>query len=322
MRKEKVSKKKIRKIIYLEVALVFLIFSFSFPIFIGNVFAEVGENVSVTSNLSIGKSNPNIVSIDIESGSVTLTPNASTIVNCSIIIEDYDGDVDLLHVNATFFDTEVAIASDPDNNNTHYTNTSCVIQTGYGDQYQAKADCLFSVLYYANPSDWNCSVYVEDLSNYTDEDTNDTTIEELLAFGVPGRIDYGTINATYVSIEKEANVTNVGNVKANLSLSGYGLASNDGYAMVCQYGAIQNITVEYQKYNVSGSVPGSLSLGQLEGNYTNLTASPFVEEFNLEYRQGASDITNSTYWRIYVPEGVAGTCNGTVIFGAVKSVVG
>jgi len=29
-----------------------------------------------------------------------------------------------------------------------------------------------------------------------------------------------------------------------------------------------------------------------------------------------NDAINSTYWRIYVPLGVAGTCQGNIVFGA------
>lgn len=322
-RKIKLKKLKVR-IFFLELVLFFLLAFFSISFFISNVFADIGEDVPVTGNLTIGKSNPNILSVNVEDGSITLIPNDTVIVNCSVIIEDYDGDTTLSKVNATFFDTTASFADDSDDNNYHYTNSSCVINYSYGDSYQVKTDCLFEVQYYSNPGNWNCSVYVEDISNYTDLDINNTQIQEMLAFGLPSTIDYGTINATFVSDEKIANVTNVGNVKANLSLSGYGQSEDDGYAMVCDYGASQNISVGFEKYNLTDSNSGSITYSQFEENYTNLTSTPFVNGIDLDYRtnETVNDRVNSTYWRVYVPIGVAGTCNGSIVFGAIKAVAG
>jgi|GEM_PF-4618151 hypothetical protein len=53
----------------------------------------------------------------------------------------------------------------------------------------------------------------------------------------------------------------------------------------------------------------------------NLTSTPLVKQFNLTSR--IDDITDDTikptYWRIYVPRGVAGTCTGNIVFGATKA---
>lgn len=322
MKTKKLNKKNGMKLLYLELALALLVFSISFPFFIDNTFADIGSSVTPTTNLTIGKSNPNILSIVTEAGSVILVPNGTKVVNCSVIIEDFDGDVDMDFVNATFFDSVTSFPEDSDDVNYHYTNDSCVIDNSYGDNYQAKVDCLFIVEYNANPGEWNCSVYVEDLSHYSDSDTNSTTIEELLAFGLPTNIDYGIINATYVSDEREANITNVGNVMVNLSVSGYGLSEGDGYAMVCDYGSSQNISVGFEKYNLTDSNLDELSYSQFEGNYSNLTNNLKIKGINLDYHQnvGINDMVNTTYWRIYVPVGVAGTCNGTILFGAIKAV--
>ena len=58
----------------------------------------------------------------------------------------------------------------------------------------------------------------------------------------------------------------------------------------------------------------------LEKNIKNKDSS-VIKKFSLNYRQqdGYDDAINSTYWRIYVPRGVAGTCSGNIIFGATKA---
>ena len=139
-----------------------------------------------------------------------------------------------------------------------------------------------------------------------------------MAVGLPQSLDYGLVNATYVSEEGILNVTNYGNVKINLSLSGYAVNEGDGFAMNCSLGG--NISINYEKYNLTDSNPGSLSLSQFEASYVNLTSSPKVREFNLNYRQDdtQNEAINSTYWRIYVPVGVGGTCQGNIVFGAVQ----
>lgn len=88
--------------------------------------------------------------------------------------------------------------------------------------------------------------------------------------------------------------------------------------MNCTLGAIKNISVQHEKYNITNSNPGVIDLSQFIANYTNLTSSPVVRTFNLEYRQNDTfnEAINATYWRIYVPLGVAGTCQGNIVFGA------
>lgn len=320
IKRENERKKLLMRIIVLDFLLIVLVLGVFFSFSPGNVFADIGDNVTVTGLLDIGGSDPYIISVDLDGGSVTLTPNATTVVNCSIIAEDYEGEDTIVNVSAELFHFTDSFYGDSDDNNYHYTNDSCEINTAYGDGYEITADCLFDVEYYANPGIWNCTVVVND-SVYTDLNSNTGIVNQLLAFGLPDSIDYGTVNATYVSEERMANVTNVGNVVLNLSLSGYGQAEGDGYSMVCDYGTVQNISIDYEKYNLTESHSGSQTLSQFEANYTNLTDTPTVRIFNQLPRTNDSvnDVLNSTYWRVYLPLGVAGTCNGTILFGAVQA---
>ena len=315
-------KKNLKKaaMIFLEGALFFffflMVFSFS------NVDAVIGEpNATVITNLSVGKSAPNILNIDIHQGSIFLIPNSTKTINCTVEIEDFDGDIDIINVTAEFFHSSSFYGDDYAGNH-HYSNDSCYIDIDYGDEFTVLAHCLFEVQYYANPGTWNCTAYVEDVSEYSDEKSNTTVINELLAIGLPDIINYGTINATYVSEEQIANVTNFGNVQINLSLEGYAREEGDGLAMNCTLGGIGEINVTYQRYNLTDSNPGTIdSLSEFNSApYINLTSSPTVRRFNLNYKQDDTAYIpdNSTYWRIYVPLGVAGTCQGNIVFGATK----
>ena len=91
--------------------------------------------------------------------------------------------------------------------------------------------------------------------------------------------------------------------------------------MNCTLGSNKNISINYEKFNLTDSNPGAVSFTAFETLYANLTSSPTVKEFNLNSRQddAVNDAQNHTHWRIYVPLGVAGTCEGNIIFGAVQA---
>lgn len=313
-------------LIFLVEALLIFVITFSFG---GIVVGQSGENVTVNTFLKVGAVNPEVLNISINNdvSAVNLIPNSTKRVTCQVLVRDWNNDTTISNVTARFFDTASSSYAGADDNNDHYTNNSCLLNTSFGtwngvvdSSYTALANCSFQVQYYANPDSWNCTAVVTDNTGLKGNGTQNTTISQLLAVGLPSSIDYGTVNGTFVSDENVTNVTNMGNTKLNLSLSGYAVTPGDGYAMNCSLGAIKNISIDYEKYNLTVSHPGPLSLTQFEANYTNLTSSSVVKKFGLSSRQNdflsGVDDTNSTYWRIYVPIGVAGNCEGNIVFGA------
>ena len=326
MEKKIISRKLLAGLNFLEAITFFFLFIAILIPFTYDALAVVGENnVTVKTLLQVGAVAPEILSITINDGAagIDLTANSTTLVNVYIIARDFNGEDNIDNVTAEFFDNSASFYGDADDNNYHYTNNSCTINLSYGDIYEVSANCTFEVEYYANNATWNATVLVTDNTSRTDLESNTTTINTLLALALPDSIDYGTVNATEVSLEQIANVTNMGNVMMNLSLSGYAVSEGDGLAMNCTLGSIKNISIDYEKYNLTASNPGELTLSEFEVNYTNLTSNSVTEKFNLDYRRNDTsayiDDTNATYWRIYVPVGVAGTCTGNIVFGAVQS---
>ncbi len=255
-------------------------------------------------------------------GEIDLTPASITSIRCEGTIYEYDGDSSLMNVSARFFDTITSSYDDSDDNNRHYANDSCTLNTSYGNANEAVFNCTLNVQYYANSGNWSCVPRAYDNVSISGEKTNTTFINPLLALSIPSPIDFGTVNTTFVSSEQIINVTNAGNVIFNLTLSGYGRTPGDNNSMNCTLGETKNISINYMKYNLTMSNTSTLTLGQLESLYTNLTSTTATKRFNLNYRQNDTnpyiDDTNSTYWRIYVPVGVAGSCQGNIVFGAIR----
>lgn len=310
---------------FLEIAVfVFLLGFMAFP-YLSSTIAIIGSpNATVQTTLQIGNVFPEIISVTVNggAGSLDLTPNSTSTVTVEVLARDYNGEADIVNVSVEFFDNVASFLGDSDDNNYHYSNDTCIVDTDYGDIYEINATCTLPVWYYANSELWNASVTITDNSSLSAQGEDTITINALLALLLPDSIDYGLVNATEVSSEVLANVTNVGNVGLNLSLSGYAVTPGDNLAMNCTLGAIKNISLDYERYNLTTSTPGQLTLQTFQGNYTNLTSSPIIKEFNLPKRtdnaQQFVDDTQPSYWRIYVPLGVAGSCSGNIVFGAVQ----
>jgi hypothetical protein len=296
--------------------------------------AVIGENnVTVQTTLEVGNVYPEVLNVSCEDGSVdfSLTPANTTVISCVSIVRDFNGDYDIDGTNGTylgvFFDTVASSYGGTDDNNNHYTNNSCYIDTSFpdwngitDDAYTVLANCTFEIEYYANPENWNFSILVNDSLGWSAMGSDEISVNELLALGLPDTINYGLVNATYVSDENVTNVTNYGNVPINLTLEGYAVTQGDGKAMNCTLGSVGYINVSYEGYSLNNSYPGVLDLSEFQSNYTNLTSSAVTRRFDLDYRQNdvINEAVNETYWRIYVPIGVAGTCSGNIIFGATQ----
>ncbi len=255
--------------------------------------------------------------INLTLNEIDLLTNNTREVICETVLEDFDGD-NITNIFSEFFSDDNSFFGDIEDNNYHYTNSSCFVNESYGNENQSKVFCSYDVWYYANSENWKCVINAADnLTNATGEDL--TYINGLLSIEVVDSLDFGSMFNKNVSDEFEIVVHNRGNIFLDLSLSGYGATIGDGYSMICSGG--DNIDVGYKKYNFS-SFAGDLNLFEFESNYINLTSLPFTNDFNLGFRQNdlINDAYNSTYWRIYVPQGVGGSCQGNIIFGAVISV--
>jgi len=271
-------------------------------------------NVSVRATVNVTNAYPEVINISCSNTStIALTAGSAKEISCLAQLRDFDGGNTINYVNGTFYFNQNA-SSDPDDNNTHYTNSSCTNTSTSG--YDSNWTCVFPVWYYAVNGTWRINVTVNDSSAYQTNSYRNATISALLALNVTNLINFGDLAVTQTSpTAVEANVTNLGNVPINVSVYGFGDESEAlyaGYAMICDQ---RNITISNERYDLSSAT-----------NYdamTRLTSSPAVISSLKIYKQTtpATYMTNSTYWRLHVnaTNNPFGVCNGTVVFAAVSS---
>lgn len=283
----------------------------------GSGYDDIAKNITLNSPPFIETI---VIDDDLSSpeNEVNLVPADTKRIYCNATVVDLDNESEIESVNATFFDNALSGLLFSDDNNSHYTNESCSLDFSFGDATEVKSSCSFDVEYFANPGTWNCTMTVRGSYNKTNKNDDLTNVNELLGIGVNGPISFGNFDINTVTEEVEVNVTNYGNTKINLSLSSYAQSPGDGNAMNC---TSSNIPVYYQKYNLTSSNPGQMNLSELEKYYLNSTSTQKVRYFNLTKRidNNLNDAIKSSYWRMYVPLDVAGTCSGHTVFGATKA---
>jgi hypothetical protein len=272
------------------------------------------KNVTVRTTLNITNSRPEVTFIKIYQETnasvtnITLSGGLARNVTCNATIRDWNGYTDVWMVNATLHDVDNAVFSDPDNNNTHYTNTNCT-NSGNGVNYTVNYICNFPVYYYANNGTWNCSVFVWDTLNSTGNRTNSTLFYPLYSLNVTEGINYGALSLEEYSLNMTANITNFGNRPINVSVESYGITRGDGLAMNCNLNS--NISASNQKFSISdvGWDSKTAMSGAIQ-NITNLTLS--------KQTLATTPIVNLTYWQLFVNStgNPAGNCTGYIIFSA------
>lgn len=320
--------------------LIFLIIALAGVTFITpNVFGNITNGTTKT-YVNVTNTEPHVYNVIITPNPIILQPGNTTNVTCTAYIHDWNGWQDFNgSTNATFYDVNYYFNS-PDDNNTHYTSRyadgkckDCVPIPGDPDGTNATCNCTFAVAYYANDTTWQCNFSVLDRGGaYWYNETRkrkslfaynvtNATIDPLIAIDVPSVIDYGELAVTENSSMIQANLTNFGNIHINVSVEGWGgdnKTLGQNLSMICRRATdgrnLANISIKYEKYSVNPDF--------LLDDMINLTSTPVeIGNFTLYQRLDDNNFVfgydqNTTYWRIYIPPGVTGFCNGTIQFSA------
>jgi hypothetical protein len=320
--------------------LVFVILSIalaSVTLLSPNVLGNVTNGTTKT-YVNITNTEPFIYRLEVTPNPVILSPGGITNVTCTAYVRDWNGWQDFNNGthNATLYDSHNNWNS-ADDKNYHYSNTSCgdcLAIPGDADGTNATCNCTFQMYYFANDTTWYCNFSISDKGgvywfnntrkrkSLSSNNVSNFTIDPLIAINVPSEVDYGELAVTENSSMIQANLTNYGNLHINLSVDGWGgdnetLGQN--LSMICRRATdglnLANISIEHEKYSVNANT--------LYNNMINLTSSPAaaIQNFTLYQRVDENTPTfgydkNATYWRIYIPPGTTGFCNGTIRFTA------
>ena len=290
-----------------------------------NVFGANVTNTTVIAKVNVTNTEPNLYIVKIDSPldanrNIDLTANTATIVICNGSVQDINGFDDIKNVTATLYDTAVGSGAANANNN-HYTNSSCgqcSVVAGTNNQ-NGSCICQFGVQYYANPTTWRCNMTVNDSGGiFRTENSTVYTVNEVIGINVENSIlNYGNLSITQVSQYIRQNVTDGGNIPINVTVRGFGgdnESIGQNLSMICEAGT--NITFGNQRFS-----PGNNNTAFADMyNLTNQT----IQITNLTIPQRTTDSgfgnsSNATFWRLQVPFGSGGLCNGTIIFGAIDA---
>ncbi len=264
---------------------------------------KTGSSVAYLLNISPNIA-PVITAVTIQQA-VDLVPLSTAEIVCNATILDSNED-DTIQANATIYDQSVQFDS-VDNNNSHYTNASCLNISTSGEM--RNFTCRVKMLYFANNNTWLCNITAKDSGNATATSNQTFLVNELLSVSAASAtIEYGNITVTQTSQAQLLNITNTGNVPINISVSGYGGDNQSLYenqSFWCPRGAIE---IGLERFSISPD-----TFDQMH----NLTKAPKEINMTLPKVTNQSNQTNSTatvYWRLRIPTGVAGMCNGTIVF--------
>jgi hypothetical protein len=275
-------------------------------------------NDTAVSEVNVTNDPPHVIDMVLYSNmsnvDIDLYPGIYTTVYCNGTITDRNGWQDVNLTNATIFHSTRDEFS-PDNQSAKYTNTSCRLYGGSG--LSVYSSCSFVLPYFALNGTWTCNMSARDQtvagSFAATSNTTTRNISKLIALNVTEVIDFGQLTTGENSTSDVlANVTNLGNIRIDLNLHGYARNDGDNYAMVCELG---NISIGQVKYNLTSQGDGYDNMTQLSGAVAGVTD----DAFNLLSTINSTvPALRNTFWKIGIPTGTRGICNGTIVFDAVE----
>jgi hypothetical protein len=305
----------------LAIALLFLSILLILPKAVApNVIGQNYRNVTTWTHVNITHSKPDVFNVTIyetlnaSARNITIAAGGTKKISCNATVRSWEGFNDIAYVNATLWHLASSFNNASDNNNSHYTNSSCTTNGSTG-AYTGWYICNFDVLYYSNNGTWICNVtifnsYTQVNPNFTGSGNGTTIFYPVYALNVTDGIDYGGVAVEDYSIDKDANITNIGNMAINITVEGYGVTRGDGLAMNCSLSG--NIAVDNERFSIAS--------GQAYGSKTQLTGisgGVMIPGLRMPKQINDTLILNSTYWQLYIPPNPAGNCTGYIIFTAI-----
>jgi hypothetical protein len=229
---------------------------------------------------------------------IDLNAGSTKYVTCTSIIIDTETWESITTINATIWDTVASAESSADDNNNHYTNTSCNL--GNNDTLNSRpVTCGFSLQYYSNSSTWTCKIRTYNSTLDLASNETNTTVNSLVSLDVPETsVNFGALNLGNTS-PNDANITitNTGNIKIDVDISGTDFSCSSG-----------SLGYNYTRYS---DTP--------ESEYTAMTElTNEASSLNLNVpKSTGTDSIKPIFWKISLPSsGIGGICTNIITFTA------
>ncbi|HBK34135.1 TPA: hypothetical protein DEP34_00195 [Candidatus Uhrbacteria bacterium] len=299
---------KIRKGIFLLLFGIGMLFVFTFTFY-----RSLATDVSV----QIGNVAPTVVSAFLHASSFIFTEqfNIGTPVNVMIPgstgalygngrVEDLNGRDDIVNVRGVFYRSSVSGGSDcTADNNGCYVVSSCTLRDLTGNDLRKEYSCRFDLSAYIDSTDsdghystdtWNFFVEVSD-GTAIDSESVTTEVSSLLSLDIPSSINYGVLGLGDKTPAGSINitVTQQGNVRAGVEISGVGTAMN------CS--GRGSIPRENQEYSTESFT---------HGTGIDLSGTPISTGMVLGWQETDTAVSDDLYFGIEIPSsGVEGICS-------------
>ncbi|MFO8016340.1 MAG: hypothetical protein R6U32_04495, partial [Candidatus Woesearchaeota archaeon] len=271
-------------------------------------------HISETEFVQIKNSPPSITNVVVDDSSsspldeIDLSAGSVRQVNCTATASDQNGYGDMINATAYLYHEGLSYENAADDNNTHYTG-SCSLYSGSGNDIEI--NCPFTMPYYAYNGTWRCAINATDSRGATAKGVDQARVNPLLALDMPEVVDFGTLDVGVISGIELLQITNLGNMKMDVAIDGYGASDGDGRAMNCSAGTIPWIPVSNLRYNITGSASDYSLMNPLSD-------VPTIEGgFDLPKRINNTRSTRDTHWKLNVSGGAAGQCSGVITITAV-----
>jgi hypothetical protein len=236
---------------------------------------------------------------------ITLSAGGTVVVTASATVTDTNGGADISNASGTLYHS-TNVSGDADEENTHITNSSCVLGTPSSND--VVVTCKFTMNFMALGGTWTANLTAVDNSSAQVSGTDDNTVNALAGLiVVEDTIDFSSLALGANSTSgADMTVRSQGNVVIDAQYSGNNFT--------CTIGTIGVGNTSYGLTNVS-----------YDELTTALTAGATTQTaFDLGVRgiataNGANSEKNE-YWGIKIPtSGVSGTCTNTLTVTAIES---
>lgn len=292
--------------------------AFGFNNFLPNEFANLLKYLSASTSSSVSVTITNAVpeasGASLNDGSaITLTENTTTDVIVAATVTDNNSCKDLTSVAVAVYKdgTTCTSAGNADDNNCYWivdaspaTDASC---TGDSDTTYVLpvATFTFPIEFFADPATWKATVYPSDSAGVgTTHTSAGVALNELQSLAVSSSLSYGSVAPGAASTgDHQLDVTNTGNIAIDFNVKG-------------------------NEANLTCSTRGTIPVGNEEygldsflyGAGTALTAADVSVDADLVKPTSTTPVIDNTFWQITIPNGVAGTCSGAIVFTAIGAI--